>query len=164
MKRIFLLETIILSVCCANVNNAGVCDSCCSVSKEKKFIAKALGIEEGDIKFIKKFNAKNGEDEFNKFIDKEGEDLKKMAIDSHIVSLFVGSLDDSGEPKEGDGYAIFAFIDKGKSINPSSELLEEVGLLDIENFFTKNKGNKVKFMTVRKNCENFSTFYSCKKS
>ena len=161
MKRIFLLETIILSVCCANVNNAGVCDSCCSVSKEKKFIAKALGIEEGDIKFIKKFNAKNGEDEFNKFIDKEGEDLKKMAVDSHIVSLFVCSLDDSGEPKEGDGYAIFAFIDKGKSINPSSELLDKEN--KNEDIFIKNIGKKVKFIVIKKYGEDNQTFYSCKK-
>ena len=163
MKRNFLLETTLLSVVCANVNNA-LCDSCCIVGREKKFIAKALGIKEGDILFIKMFKVnKKFEDECNTFVDKQGEDFKEKLKNSHIVSLFVGSIDDSGNPK-GDCNAFFVLINKEKTINPSSELLEEVGHLDIENFFTKYKGNKVKFMTVKKNCENFSTFYSCKKS
>ena len=160
MKRNFLLETILLSVVCVNVNNA-LCD-CCSVGKEKKFIAKALGIKESDIWFIKKFKGKNANEEYEKFVDKQGEDFKNRVGNSHEVVLSVGNIDESGKLKKDDLCAFFAFIDKEKSINPSSELLDEV-VDSEEEFYAKNKGKKVKIIIVNKH-DGDGKVYFCKKS
>ena len=162
MKRNFLLETILLSVVCVNVNNA-LC-ACCSVGKEKKFIAKALGIKESDIWFIKKFKVKNVEEEFKKFADKKGDDFNKRGENSHVVVLFVVNVDDSGKLKEDDCYAFCALIDKEKNINPSGELLDEVA--NVNEISTKNKGKKFKYIMVIKNNGELQEkkFYSCKKN
>ena len=162
MERNFLLETAILSVVCVNVNNA-LCD-CCIVGKEKKFIADALGIKKDEIWFIEKFKGKNFENELKTLSDKEGEDFEKKASNSHVVILFVVNVDDSGVPKEDGAYFLVALIDKGKTINPSSELLDEVA--DVKKIFTKNNGKKVKYILVIENkgvSEN-KKFYSCKKN
>ena len=159
MKRNFFIGTTILSVVCVNVNNA-LCD-CCSVCKEKKFIAKALGIKEGDIWFIKKFKGKNIEEKMKTFFDKQGEDFKTRKGNSHIVSLFVGSFDASGESKEDDCYVFYVLIDKEKNIKLSSELLEKE--VDVNTFFAENEGKNGKFIVVQKYDEDCSIVCSCKK-
>ena len=161
MKRNFLLETILLSVVCVNVNNA-LCD-CCSVGKEKKFIAKALGIKESDIWFIKKFKGKNHEEELKKLSDKKGEEFGNRVKNSHEVLISEVNVDDTGKPKEDDACYFFALIDNGKIINPSSELLDEV-VDSEEEFYAKNKGKKVKIIIVSKYGENKSKSYFCKKN
>ena len=162
MKKSFLLEITLLSVCCANVNNAS-CD-CCRFCKEKKFIAKALGIKKDDIWFIQEFKGKNAEAEFKTFSDKQGEDFKNRVENSHEVILIVINVDNSGEPKEDDGCFFYAYIDKEKNINPSSELLDKVN--DEKVFFANNRGKKVKIiLVIEKNGESKKeTLYSCKKN
>ena len=163
MKRNFLLETAILSVCCANVNNAGVCD-CCSVCSAKKFIAKALGIKKDDIWFIEKFKGKNHEEELKKLSDKKGEEFGNRVKNSHVVLISEVNVDDTGKPKEDDVCYFFALIDNGKIINPSSELLDKVN--DEKVFFANNRGKKVKIiLVIEKNGESKKeTLYSCKKN
>ena len=156
MKRNFLLETAILSVCCANVNNAGVCD-CCSVCSAKKFIAKALGIKKDDIWFIQEFKGLKALHEFEPS-EKLGEEIKN----SHSISFFVLDVDDSGKPKEDDACVFLALVGKDKNINPSSELLEEVN--DARVVYANNKGKKVKIIIVSKYGENKSKSYFCKKN
>ena len=160
MKKNFFIGTTLLSVVCANVNNA-LCD-CCSVGKEKKFIAKALGIKKDDIWFIKKFKGKNVNEEYEKFVDKQGEDFKNRVGNSHVVILLVVNVDDSGVAKEDGAYFFYALIDKGKTINPSSELLDEV-VDSEEEFYAKNKGKKVKIIIVNKH-DGDEKVYFCKKS
>ena len=160
MKRNFLLETTILSVVCVNVNNA-LCD-CCIVGKEKKFIADALGIKKGDIGFIKIIKGKYTEDEIRAFGDKQGEDFKEKVKNSHCAVLVVINVDDSGEPKEDDCYAVYALINKEKNINPSSKLLDKV--VSKNKFLSENIGKKFKFIVVKKCGESTETLYSCKKN
>ena len=161
MKKSFLLEITLLSVCCANVNNAS-CD-CCRFCKEKKFIAKALGIKKDDIWFIQEFKGKNAEAEFKTFSDKQGEDFKNRVENSHEVILIVINVDNSGEPKEDDGCFFYAYIDKEKNINPSSELLDKK--TNVDEIVDNNKGKKVKIVIVKKHGESGEgTTYFCKKN
>ena len=160
MKRNFFIGTTLLNVVCVNVNNA-LCD-CCSVCKEKKFIAKALGIKESDIWFIKKFKGIDPKNEIDTFFDKQGDDFKKKGDNSHIVVLYVCNVGDSGKPKEDDACAFCALIDKEKNINPSGELLDIVS--DKNDFLIQNKGKKVKIIVVNKYGEDDETIYSCKKN
>lgn len=165
MKRNFLLETAILSVCCANVNNAGVCDSC-RADKGKKFIAKALGIKESDIWFTKEYKTKDLKNLQDMNLDKKGEDFEKRLENSHCVILCVLNFDNNGEQKEGEVNCFAAFIDNKKTINPSNELLEEIA--DLEHFGDINKGNEVKIMLVFSNNGGNLALqpkcYSCKKN
>ena len=160
MKKNFFILSTLLSVCCANVNNAS-CD-CCRFGKEKNFIAKALGIKKGDIWFIEKFNGKNFEEEIKTFFNKKGEDFKNRAENSHMVILAEGNVDGSGKFKADDACFFCALIDKEKNINPSSELLNKEN--NIETFYANNKDKKVKIIKVIKSGEDDGKFYSCKKN